>query len=302
MDVDRTWDALLKPEESSVYFDRWPEIPPFDPSSPGYSPVNAWWLAELSRLMYRRDPGDPLEPDPQTDGLTRKSALERVGWEELDYQALPGAQFNVTRPRTSGKRPFVVVAFRGTHDLQDVLTDLKVAQEDWLGTTRVHAGFKDAYDQIAGNLLSSLRPELGEVVFTGHSLGGALASLAATARAPLGLYTFGCPRVGNESFGALLSPAWAYRLVHDKDIVPTVPPVPLGFAHGGLEHPIVVTEASAHDPGAAARLFEFIALELEKAHIDLTRAFPDAPPAFLSDHAPVNYVAAIEREWRRSEA
>jgi len=301
MDFDRSWEALLQPEEATSYFDLWPDLPPFDPSLPGYRSANAWWLAEFSRLVYRRDPGDPLESSPQTDGLTRKNQLERVGWEEVDFQALPEAQFNILRPQAAGDRPFVVVAFRGTHDLEDVFTDLKVARKDWLGNTQVHAGFKDAYDEIAEVLASSLRPALGDVVFTGHSLGGALASLAATVRQPLVLYTFGCPLVGDPSFAALLSPAWAYRLVDAQDVVPTVPPVELGFAHGGLEHPLVSADPPSPAPAAERWLLDFLTRKIGIPKEDLKLAFPGSPPAFLSDHAPVNYVAAIEQEGAPAE-
>eukprot|EP00170_Pyropia_yezoensis_P008149 contig_33917_g8176 len=72
----------------------------------------------------------------------------------------------------------------------------------------------------------------GEAVFTGHSLGGALATLAAAdvaARHPGGrppvLYSFGQPKVGDAAFGAAvdaLLPA-AFRVVNDVDVVARAP-------------------------------------------------------------------------------
>ncbi|HSU67742.1 MAG TPA: lipase family protein, partial [Tepidisphaeraceae bacterium] len=62
---------------------------------------------------------------------------------------------------------------------------------------------------------------------TGHSLGGAMATLAALRLATEGLdvrgvYTFGSPRVGNDEFYAKYSVPH-YRLVNNNDVVPHVP-------------------------------------------------------------------------------
>ena len=62
--------------------------------------------------------------------------------------------------------------------------------------------------------------------FTGHSLGGALAILAATLISPTrhgAVYTFGAPRVANyKFFFGLKMPI--FRVVNSADIVPRVPP------------------------------------------------------------------------------
>lgn len=72
-----------------------------------------------------------------------------------------------------------------------------------------------------------------DITFTGHSLGGALASLAAARTAKQGfrsgsqikVYTFGQPRVGNvqfaRNFDAILPNT--YRVVFRRDIVPHMP-------------------------------------------------------------------------------
>jgi predicted lipase len=67
------------------------------------------------------------------------------------------------------------------------------------------------------------------IYFTGHSLGGALASLAAAEFAKkyklAPVYTFGKPRVGNkkyaEWFNSILT---GYRVVHYHDAAPATPP------------------------------------------------------------------------------
>lgn len=77
-----------------------------------------------------------------------------------------------------------------------------------------------------------------EVYVTGHSLGAALATLFAFDIArDLGIqpitYTFGGPRVGNDQFSAAFASSvnTMYRVVHDEDIVPHLPPHALGWWH-----------------------------------------------------------------------
>lgn len=76
---------------------------------------------------------------------------------------------------------------------------------------------------------------------TGHSLGGAIASLSVpdikqTFGNIGGLITFGEPRVGNQAFSNYYaSVSECDRVVHYSDIVPHIPPAALNFYHQGKE-------------------------------------------------------------------
>jgi pimeloyl-ACP methyl ester carboxylesterase len=89
-----------------------------------------------------------------------------------------------------------------------------------------------------------------QIVFVGHSLGGALATLAAVDFQDrygygdrISIYTFGSPRVGN--------PGWAryvdslpfgnrmYRIVHRGDPVAHLPPNFLGYEHSSQMYSIL---------------------------------------------------------------
>ena len=80
------------------------------------------------------------------------------------------------------------------------------------------------------------------VIFTGHSLGGALAVHAAAdailsgllTRNKVYLYTYGQPRVGNKEFLDLFVDKLDghFRLIHNRDLVPHVPPC-IPDLHGG---------------------------------------------------------------------
>lgn len=81
------------------------------------------------------------------------------------------------------------------------------------------------------------------VYVAGHSLGGALATLASidlkmNLKLPdVRLISFGSPRVGNavfaEWFQKSIGPHW--RFTHNQDIVPSLPPVYMGFRHSAQE-------------------------------------------------------------------
>lgn len=112
--------------------------------------------------------------------------------------------------------------------------------------TYVHEGFYDAYLQVQTAVVTKLKKLThdhsdAEVLVTGHSLGGALALLAALDVSYLGLnptlYTFGQPRVGDPEFSKHVFKQLAVyeRVVHYDDIVPHNPLNALGFLHAGNE-------------------------------------------------------------------
>jgi len=150
----------------------------------------------------------------------------------------------------------VCVAFRGTEQdrFTDIITDLKVATCNFdversvgnffdRGVPQVHSGFLQAYDSVKVRLMSivssiiKLHPDEQWTLFvTGHSLGGALATLFAAdmsrKRYPDGvtpphvtMYNFGSPRVGNAKFVDMYREAVqdSWRVFNKTDIVSSVP-------------------------------------------------------------------------------
>ncbi|KAJ7930297.1 Alpha/Beta hydrolase protein [Mycena leptocephala] len=121
-------------------------------------------------------------------------------------------------------RQEIVVSFPGTNNLADVITDMKFRRVPFISPgipldmairLSVHRGFLAAYNVVAQTVLDTVKAELAEhpaytIAVTGHSLGGAIASLAAPAlkselpAAAIKLFTFGQPRVGNRKFAAFV--------------------------------------------------------------------------------------------------
>eukprot|EP00434_Breviolum_minutum_P020240 symbB.v1.2.017848.t1/scaffold1401.1/size121277/1 len=94
----------------------------------------------------------------------------------------------------------VFVAFRGTANLENLYTDLRIKLVNYMfGPGKVHEGFWGAFGELLEQL-QILVKSMGRstIRVTGHSLGGALATLAALFLALHGYdiecVTFGCPK------------------------------------------------------------------------------------------------------------
>lgn len=268
-----TWADLLHPGDAVDFFDRDP-LPPFDPNLGSYSAANAWWLAELSRLIYRHD----IEEDTVSPQPTRASFLAKAGLRQLAFFQSEQRGTQAFLVQKEGARRWAALVFRGTEqDVRDFRSDLetrpiRVSSDG----TRVHEGFERALDAVWPEILPALEKLDCPVFYAGHSLGAALATLAAARRRPQAAYVFGSPRVGNEQFAAELKAVALYRVVDDTDVVPDLPPELFGFRHGGELHrigPLVGAGTRFDPPGSLGSL--------------------PSPPKRLADHAPINYVERI---------
>ncbi|HKE92762.1 MAG TPA: lipase family protein [Povalibacter sp.] len=268
-----TWSDLLLPGDAGSFFVRDP-LPVPDVDAREYSAANAWWLAELSRIAYRRDALEtPTPPQPLRAEFLRRAGLEEV---ELFRSAMTGTAALLVR--AVRPTPFAALVFRGTEqELQDFLHDADtVPVSAFGGTVRVHRGFKRALNSVWTPIANALDRLDCPVFYAGHSLGAALATLAALRRPPRAVYAFGSPRVGDEQFVAKLRDVPVYRIVHGNDIVTTVPPEIFGFRHAGEERRI-----GSSTPGALS----FDPAVLWNQLI--------TPIGLLADHAPINYVERV---------
>ena len=105
----------------------------------------------------------------------------------------------------------LVIAFRGTESLTDCIVNMwrYKSRLECVRGAYVHAGFLAQHSSTWDQIIEHLSPYMNaykEILVTGHSLGGALATLFSVRFACLypGLsvscYTFGSPRVGNILF------------------------------------------------------------------------------------------------------
>lgn len=147
----------------------------------------------------------------------------------------------------------LIVVFVGSNDVVDWVYNLNAGlRRDPTWRYRAHRGFADLWDQVRWTILSRLlkwRNDHGpytKLVIAGHSLGGALAVLAARglavlgptehmplSRVPLDLVTFGAPRVFDPD-GCRAYPVLGRHYVYGADPVPHLPWSVPGRPYGNL--------------------------------------------------------------------
>ncbi len=119
-----------------------------------------------------------------------------------------------------------VLAFRGSDDISSWVHDIDACPTEVTGLGRVHAGFWSAYMEIKDSVLGA-----APSVTTGHSLGAAMAILAAAdlclfGRPPKACYAFEPPRASIDStLGNVLAQhgVQIYLYKNGNDLVPDVP-------------------------------------------------------------------------------
>jgi hypothetical protein len=259
--------------------------------------VNAWWLIEIATLVY-------------ADSPFVRQTFANAGLP--DFQWFSG---NSTQCCITGNAGCTILAFRGTEsrprqgasgqgakDFRDIIADLKADIDVRLVDSgqggRVHKGFKDALDEV----WDKVRPELDKLRegnrplwITGHSLGAALATLAADRYGNVqGLYTFGSPRVGDSAFRNDFH-VKTYRVVNNEDVVTRVPS-PNPYVHVG-DMKYIDSSGVIHDnPGRWERWTDDIIGHMATIFNSLGQirhGFTGIIPEGLKDHVPTLYATHL---------
>jgi hypothetical protein len=140
----------------------------------------------------------------------------------------------------------IIVSIRGTLIPEEWLRNFTAIPTDYsflphFGT--VHLGFRLVYASVRASLEQGLAAVPGNtrVTVLGHSLGGAMATLAGPDikrnlnQENVDVCTFGGPRVGKADFRGKFDAeiARCYRVTNQFDIVPQVPTIVTGWMHVG---------------------------------------------------------------------
>lgn len=226
-----------------------------------YSDRTAWLMACMSELAYVKF--NPLFPSKFTESaisetlqkLTSTTSDPRIGkilsaissmsydhetekeLLESELSELNGAILLDTFDCKGSQAMLVelasfnILAFRGTEatSLKDIKADVKAVTTACQTSGQVHSGFKEAFEEVRTPIENALEIITNDkpLMITGHSLGGALATIA-TKRLTFkngiaGCYTFGSPRVGDDKWISTIKTP-IYRVVNAADVVTMLPP------------------------------------------------------------------------------
>jgi len=266
MAYNHSWQSVFKPGSSDNFFmDDHPVA--FAVDADGFNPVNAWWLSELSRLIYRRDAGEGVDSPGRR---SRNDFLTRVGMIERQFFSTRNIQGALVETVEADEGAFAALVFRGTSgNLTNWLVNLDMVLCPWPLGGNVHRGFKTALMGIWDTISAALETVNKPLFYTGHSLGGALATLAASLRHPSAVYTFGAPRMGDAAFAGTLAKVPVFNVFNPRDIVTELPPAGrwTRFTHAGTN--------------------------IKNTEISLPHRSFAQTPSFLAGHAPINYTAQL---------
>ena len=222
--------------------------------------------------------------DTKAEGFSVRNAQVLAAFAELAYRE------HTFRHGATGTEVLVeylpeaiVIAFPGTSELRDWIVDAQFLRTE-VHCGEVHMGFWKAWLGVKQFLREVPRLASRPVFFTGHSLGGALAQIAAKYFAVQGVliggvYTFGSPRVWDglaaASYNNYLRAA-TFNLVNACDPVPLLPPLLAGYRDAGTEIFLPAPRGYVVDP--------FIGWEFIHDLMGAFRSWRAGSLAFLPNH------------------
>ena len=233
----------------------------FNAPAKDHDRINAYLLMMASRLIFADQLGVNWTDKWQFQQVF-EARFRPLGIDQFDFISdLSSRHKYDTDGVVMSNDKAIIIVFRGTEQqagytsqVRDFIkTDFNIAKTaaPELGSgVEVHTGFWNAFREVRDHLITVVKQRQTanqKIWITGHSLGGAMAVLAAISlqcrNIPVqGLYTYGCPRVGNERFRNLFSRMNVQRYVYALDLVPMAPDdLFMGYRHVGKTNNIRVT-------------------------------------------------------------
>lgn len=212
-------------------------IPKINPYKTCLDQGNAYWMARISKEVYKKT--NENDDSPAEDEILRSLSADNPGFLSVKGKSKSSAQAALIE-----HKDYLCMAFRGTDEVLDWLDNMNVLREEVL-FGEFHKGFwksvEDVWSAMNSRCRALLREKKRPVFFTGHSLGGAMATIAAAIYIDQDLpftsvYTFGQPRAMNRPTARIYNleaKSRHHRFVNNEDIVTRVPTRLAGHSHVG---------------------------------------------------------------------
>ena len=230
-----------------------------------YTPELSMLLAQMSELTYIQYRNGPPPKNkgivslpsgysqiasftaPEIDLKTDLSFYKEIDWQKVksrhEIRSIEAGLEDVYFGFAATSASHNIIALRGTQSIFEWVTDLDIPQVPvplyWYNNghfkeAKVHMGFLIFYVLLVDQIIEACNKFDNNLPFlvTGHSLGAALATLAAptikmiTENKNVQMYNYASPRVGNpifvKAYNMILGES--YRVVNLSDLVPMIPP------------------------------------------------------------------------------
>ena len=250
---------------------------------------NAYWMARIAKAVYYKQPDD--SPDEE-------KIMAELKADDSQFVSIKGVSKKSAQAALIEHENYFCFAFRGTDEAADWLDNMNVFSEKVL-FGEFHRGFwkslEDVWQPLYEQYEALHKQKRRPVFFTGHSLGGAMATVAASRfihhdQPFSSTYTFGQPRVMSNATARIFNmeaKGRTFRFQNNNDIVTRVPARIMGYSHVGTYIYISADQELLNDPGFWNRFLDSV----EGAVEAIGKKGVDA----IEDHDMSKYLSAIQK-------
>ena len=251
----------------------------FDPAATKCTIENARALMWLAQLAYETGKSQTIDEVSKLWGFSAVTSFgnHKVGLASFDTRGIVAERDNA-----------VIIAFAGTDPAvwENLATDFKIRPAL---DTDTHLGFQTAVDAVQPDIMGAIQKSQATkkpLLIAGHSLGGALAALAARfvlsrGAVPRAVYVYGMPRAGGEKYRKEYDDTLGeitFRFVHGHDVVARVPMSEIGFRHVGRV--LQCDSGAKFDLGRLSK----VGLDEPEYSVGLAHTLVSGVEGFLSGH------------------
>jgi len=269
------------------------------------SEENAKWMAKIAKLVYLSKDGVTGNIPDDAD-ILKTLCEEDGGFERVHPYDNKSSQAILIE-----HEDFICMAFRGTDQIRDWFDNLDIRKREELFGV-FHEGFwlatQDIWAQIYNDYRHAYKKKGRPLFLTGHSLGGAMATIAAARLIDedipfTSVYTFGQPRTMGRETGRKFNSECKdrfYRFCNDKDLVTRLPARLRGFTHVGQVVYIDNDSTLHQDIGRWQQFIDTAGGAVEEFVEKGVGAGVKQIVELIKDHDMENYIHAVEK-WELAD-